>query len=201
MYDPRWDDARDRDDGRARVYDERDRTDHDPRDGLMHDLDLPRGDARELVIDRDRVYELNGEDSRTLAAVGAFRVVPERDLGTDRDDALDRDTLDHLRDEGLIRTVALGEDDRAVVLTDEGRAPARGQSARPRRGRVPGVPRGRQPPTRTRSRCPPVRRLSRRRSPAPTRARRRRDPTRRPRTGLEAGVSGVPPSPQPRPTR
>ena len=48
----------------------------------MHDLDLPRGDARELVIDRDRVYELNGEDSRTLAAVGAFSVVPERDLDT-----------------------------------------------------------------------------------------------------------------------
>lgn len=25
MYDPRWDDLRERDDGRARVYDERDR--------------------------------------------------------------------------------------------------------------------------------------------------------------------------------
>lgn len=58
MYDPRWDDVRERDDGRARVY-QRDRTEHDPRDGLMHDLDLPRGDARELVVDRDRVYELN----------------------------------------------------------------------------------------------------------------------------------------------
>ena len=51
----------------------------------MHDLDLPGGDARELVVDRDRVYELNGEDSRTLAAIGTFRVVPERDLGGDRD--------------------------------------------------------------------------------------------------------------------
>ena len=38
----------------------------------MHDLDLPRGDARELVIDRDRVYELNGEDSRTLAGRNAL---------------------------------------------------------------------------------------------------------------------------------
>ena len=27
MYDPRWDDARERDDGRARVYDQRDRDD------------------------------------------------------------------------------------------------------------------------------------------------------------------------------
>jgi hypothetical protein len=41
----------------------------------MRDLDLPRGDERQLVVDRDRVYELEGEDSRTLAAVvGAFRV-------------------------------------------------------------------------------------------------------------------------------
>ena len=77
MFDPR-DDARDRagrEDGRARVYDERDRD--DPREGLMRDLDLPRGEDRELVALRDRVYELDGEDSRTLAAVGALRVVPE----------------------------------------------------------------------------------------------------------------------------
>jgi hypothetical protein len=121
MYDPRWDDLRECDDGRARVYGERDRADHDPRDGLMHDLDLPRGEARELVVDRDHLYELNGEDSRALAVVGAFRVVPERELGTERDDAPDRDTIDHLLDEGLIRTIALDEHDPAVVLTDEGR--------------------------------------------------------------------------------
>ena len=121
MYDPRWDDPRERDDGRARVYDERDRTDHDPRDGLMHDLDLPRGEARELVVDREQMYELNGDDSRAMAVVGAFRVVPERELGSDREDARDRDTFDHLCDEGLIRTIALDEHDQAVVLTDEGR--------------------------------------------------------------------------------
>ena len=46
MYDSRWDDLRERDDRPPRVYDERDRDDHDPRDGLMHDLDLPRGEAR-----------------------------------------------------------------------------------------------------------------------------------------------------------
>lgn len=85
MSDARWGDPReygDRDHGdeRPRVYDERDRDDLDPRDGLTHDLDLPRGEERELVVDRDRVYELNGEDSRTLAAVGTFRVVPEQDL-------------------------------------------------------------------------------------------------------------------------
>jgi hypothetical protein len=52
MSDPRECDARDRVDERPRVYDERDRDDHDPRDGLMHDLDLPRGDERELVVER-----------------------------------------------------------------------------------------------------------------------------------------------------
>jgi hypothetical protein len=119
MSDARWGDPRygerDRDDERPRVYDGRDRDDHDPRDGLMHDLDLPRGEERELVVDRDRVYELNGEDSSTLAAVGAFRVVPEQDL-----DAA-YGILDHLRDEGLVETVDLGGDERGVVLTKDGR--------------------------------------------------------------------------------
>src|SRR5262245_51651959 len=116
MFDPR-DDARDRDgreDGRARVYDERDRDD-DPREGLMRDLDLPRGDERELVAVRDRVYELDGEESRTLAAVGAFRVVPVHDLD------IDYDTLEHLHDEGLVVTIDLGDDERGLTLTREGR--------------------------------------------------------------------------------
>ena len=106
---------RDRGHERPRVYDERDRDNHDPRDGLMRDLDLPRGEERELVVDRDRVYELDGEESRTLAAIGAFRVVPEHDLD------IDHDTLDHLRDEGLIATVDLGNDERGLTLTREGR--------------------------------------------------------------------------------
>ena len=80
MSDARWNDPREYggyegSDDRPRVYDERDRDDYDPRDALLHDLDLPRGEERELVIDRDRVYELKGDDSRTLAAVGTFRVV------------------------------------------------------------------------------------------------------------------------------
>lgn len=120
MSDARWGDPReygerDRGDERPRVYDERNRDDHDPRDGLMRDLDLPRGEERELVVDRYRVYELNGEDSRTLAAVGTFRVVPEQDLDTDHD------ILSHLRDEGLIDTIDLGGDGRGVVLSKEGR--------------------------------------------------------------------------------
>jgi hypothetical protein len=120
MSDSRWGDPReygerDRDDEPPRVYDERDRDDHDPRDGHMHDLDLPRGDERELVVDRDRVYGVNGEDSRTLAAVGAFRVVPEHDLD------FDHETLDHLRDEGLVDVVDRGDDERGVTLTKHGR--------------------------------------------------------------------------------
>jgi len=65
----------DRGDELQRVYDAHDRDDRDPRDRLMRDLDLPRSDERELVVDRDRVYELDGEDSRTLAIqlLGAVR--------------------------------------------------------------------------------------------------------------------------------
>jgi hypothetical protein len=33
----------------------------------MRDLDLPRGDERELVLDGDRVYELDGEDIMAFA--------------------------------------------------------------------------------------------------------------------------------------
>jgi hypothetical protein len=112
--DPREDDVRDRGDEWQRVYDPRDRDD-DPRDVLMRDLDLPRGDERELVVDRDRVYELDGEDSRTLAVVGAFRVVPEHDLD------LPHDTLDNLRDQRLVELVDLGDSDRGLTLTTEAR--------------------------------------------------------------------------------
>lgn len=71
--DPRDDDARDRDeDVRERDRDSRDR---DPRDVFLDGLELPRGLERELVVDGDHRYELNRDDSRSLAAVGAFRVI------------------------------------------------------------------------------------------------------------------------------
>ena len=113
--DPREFDARDRSDEWPRVYDTRDRDEHDPRDGLMRDLDLPRGDERELVVDRDRVYELDGEDSLTLAAVGAFRVVLEHDLD------LPHETLENLHVQGLIDRVDLGDSERGLTLMTEGR--------------------------------------------------------------------------------
>ena len=112
--DPREDDVRDRGDEWSRVYNPRDRDD-DPREALMRDRDLRRGDERELVVDRDRVYELDGEDSRALAALGAFRVVPEHELD------LPHDTLENLHDRRLVESVDLGDSERGLTLTTEGR--------------------------------------------------------------------------------
>jgi hypothetical protein len=73
-------------------------------------------------MDGDHRYELNRDDSRSLATVGAFRVVAERDLRDLRDpfpDAREPD-LRHLRDEGLVRFVALDSRERALTLTPGG---------------------------------------------------------------------------------
>lgn len=85
-----------------RDRDSRDR-DIDPRDVFMRDLNLPRGLEREIVRDRDREYTLRGSESRSLSAVGAFRVVSARDL-RDRDRPADPRSGDlrHLREQGLI---------------------------------------------------------------------------------------------------
>jgi hypothetical protein len=56
---------------------------HDPRDVFLDALELPRGLEREIVLDGAHRYEINGDESRTLAATGAFRVVSERDLRKD----------------------------------------------------------------------------------------------------------------------
>src|SRR5438874_952392 len=79
-------DARDRDerwrDDRDREPPDRDeeRSRRDPRDVFMRDLELPRGEEREIVRDRDREYSLRGSETRTLSTVGAFRIVDERDV-------------------------------------------------------------------------------------------------------------------------
>jgi hypothetical protein len=112
--DPCEEDVRDRGDEWPRVCDPRDRDD-DPGDVLMRDLDLPRGDERELVVERDRVYALESEDSRALAAIGAFRIVPEHDL------EVPHDTLDSLHDQRLVELVDLGDGDRGLTLTTEAR--------------------------------------------------------------------------------
>jgi len=124
-YDPRSND-RDRDDvgdrsrGSRGSSGERDRSaDRDPVDVFTKDLDLPHGRERRPVRERDRVYEINGTESRMLATVGAFRVVAESDLHEGREGT--RRAQRHLEQDGLLRTSPLSSDDRAVVLTERGR--------------------------------------------------------------------------------
>jgi hypothetical protein len=123
-YDPRSDD-RDRPDASrsgtagADLSDGRGR---DPRDVFARDLDLPRGRARERVYRHGRTYALHGGEVRTLATVGAFRVVPDVDL-RDRPESRPRD-LRHLQELGLVRTVpyVIGKTrTKLVTLTDRGR--------------------------------------------------------------------------------
>jgi len=45
--------------------------DRDPRDPFVDNLELPHGLERELVVDGDYRYELNGDESRSLAPIGA----------------------------------------------------------------------------------------------------------------------------------
>ncbi|MGH9242607.1 MAG: hypothetical protein ACRD3G_31550 [Vicinamibacterales bacterium] len=117
-FDPR-DDARwpERErDGREREF--------DPREVFTRDVHLPRGLDREPVFHRDRDYTLRGSESRTLGAVGAFRVVSSRDLRDAHGRELDPRSSDlrHLREQGLVETVRVpGFREHAVVLTKEGR--------------------------------------------------------------------------------
>jgi hypothetical protein len=127
-YDLRSDD-RDRGESRDRSFgsrggsNERDcYEDREPRHVFTRDLDLPRGLERRPVAARDRVYEIDGTESRMLGTIGAFRVVSESDLHDLRDESSSPSrSLRHLEDEGLIRRSPLSSDDRAVVLTERGR--------------------------------------------------------------------------------
>jgi hypothetical protein len=132
-FDPRDFDARDRDDRRPDfsrgghsdpAARELDRSTHHPRDIAIRHVDLPRGPAREPVRVRDRDYEINGNQSRLLATVGAFRVVSSRDLEVSLGRAGNPRSSDfrHLRESGLVQAVPLpGHRDRVVTLTERGR--------------------------------------------------------------------------------
>jgi hypothetical protein len=113
---------RERPDARARDGTERE---HHPGDAFVRHVDLPPGPDREHVRDRDRVYTLRGSESRTLATVGAFRVVSSGDLREhdgSRSDVRSGD-LRHLRGQGLIETARVpGYRDHAVALTNAGRS-------------------------------------------------------------------------------
>jgi hypothetical protein len=115
------DDSRDGEEARRdRARDRRGR-DVDARDVFLDHVDLPRSLDREVVFDRDDRYELNGDESRSLATVGAFRIVAERDVGGSRDDPSDSRSLAHLHEQKLVRFVSLDGRDRAVTLTKSGR--------------------------------------------------------------------------------
>ena len=126
--DPRWgDDARDNsleNVQRDRESRERDRDSNDPRDAFMRHVDLPRGPDRETVYDRNREYSLRGSETRTLATVGAFRVVPTGQL-RDHNNAAAHDRsadIRHLREQGLIETVRVpGHRGSVAALTKQGR--------------------------------------------------------------------------------
>jgi len=126
-------DPRDRDEER---WPDRER-DHDPRDVFTRNLDLPRGREREIVHDRDREYTLRGSESRTLATVGAFRVVSSRDLRDHHDRPADPRSGDlrHLREQRLVETTRVpGSRDHAVSLTREGRSLLESHRDRDREG-------------------------------------------------------------------
>jgi hypothetical protein len=93
--------------------------DSDPRDVFTRHLDLPRGPDREHVRDRDRECTLRGSETRTLATVGAFRVVSSRDLHDQHGRPLDprSSELRHLREQGLVETVRVpGSREHALAL-------------------------------------------------------------------------------------
>ena len=119
--DPRSADSRDRD-----TSDTRERS-TDPRDVFSDGLDLPRGHERERVHVNGQDYDLRGSETRTLATVGAFRVVPLDDLRDEHGNAPDRwhGDIEHLRTSGLIRVVAPldrgGQRTTVIALTDDGR--------------------------------------------------------------------------------
>jgi hypothetical protein len=90
------------------------------------DLTLPRTEAREPVHLRDRVYSLRGSESRALATVGAFRVIPAADL-TDARPARDvwHGDVQRLADQGLVARTRIPIDGRptdVVVLTRAGKS-------------------------------------------------------------------------------
>jgi hypothetical protein len=114
----------------------------DPRDVFTRDLDLPRGSSRERVRVNDKEYRLSGDDVRVLATVGAFRVVPARDLREPNPRTPTRPArdLERLRDLGLVQTVpyVVGRTRTTLVtLTGHGRDVLEG-------GRRPGAGSDRQ---------------------------------------------------------
>jgi DNA-binding PadR family transcriptional regulator len=97
------------------------------RDVFSRDLDMPRGPRRERVRVNAHDYKLSGDDVRTLATIGAFRVVPANELREPNPRTPTRPArdLERLRDHGLIKTMpyVVGRTRTTLVtLTERGRA-------------------------------------------------------------------------------
>ncbi|MGH9199982.1 MAG: hypothetical protein ACRD2A_01950 [Vicinamibacterales bacterium] len=108
--------------GASRV---RTRVPEDVRDALTRQLDLPRGAQRERVEVGSRSYSLRGSEVRSLATVGAFRVVDARDLTPAQSGDRWHGDLEHLREERLIALtpqILDGERTALVTLTRSGQA-------------------------------------------------------------------------------
>jgi hypothetical protein len=93
---------------------------------MTRDLDVPRGRERQRVLVRDQTYELRASEIRTLATIGAFRVVPASDLRDNRGRSLDPSVSDlrRLRESGLVHTTPymIGRTRSSLVtLTERGR--------------------------------------------------------------------------------
>jgi DNA-binding MarR family transcriptional regulator len=119
--DPRSVDGRDRE-----PHDSREQDSREPDDVFTRELHLPHGPERERVHEHGREYSLRGSETRALATIGAFRVVPADDLRDDhgRPGDVRHGDLERLRSAGLITTVAplhRGERTVVVTLTDRGR--------------------------------------------------------------------------------
>src|SRR5262245_34527745 len=99
---------------------------NDSRDVFSRHLDLPRGNTRRPVRDRDRSVDLRESEVRILATVGAFRVVPAKDLldHRGRPSNARQGELRRLREEGLVevRPYVVGREKTSLVaLTERGR--------------------------------------------------------------------------------
>ena len=88
-------------------------------------LQLPREPERERVQVRGRDYMLNAGEARTLATVGAFRVVTRDDLPSDSGKSGSRTDLDRLEALGLLQRETIADargTTQVVALTDQGKA-------------------------------------------------------------------------------
>jgi DNA-binding PadR family transcriptional regulator len=104
----------------------------DSRDVFSRNLDMPRGPQRERVRVNAHEYRLSGDDVRTLATVGAFRVIPANELRESNPKTPTRPArdLERLQEHGLIKTMAhvVGRTRTTVVtLTERGRAVLEGR--------------------------------------------------------------------------